>query len=69
MERRLDPRWLSPSSQELNRLLETLVNLMYLIRHDCDNSEKVVFYVDLAEKSIERMRAIVHESCTGYSPN
>jgi len=65
----VDPRWLSPSSQELNRLLETLVNVMYLIRHDSDDAAKISVYVELAGQAIDRMRIIVHESWHGYSPN
>jgi hypothetical protein len=65
----VDPRWLSPSSQELNSLLETLANLMYLVRYDSHDPARVKVYVDLAEKAIERMRLIVRESCNGYSPN
>ena len=65
----MEPRWHSPSSHELNRLLETLVNAMYLIRFESHDPEKIEVYVELAEKAIERMKAIVHESLTGYSRN
>jgi hypothetical protein len=50
-------------------LLETLANLMYLIQYDAHDFAKVRVYVELADKAIERMREIVHESWHGYSPN
>jgi hypothetical protein len=68
-EQVVDPRWLSPSGQELNRLTETLVNLMYLIRFESHDSEKVHFYVDLAEQSLERIRAIVQENVSDFPRN
>jgi hypothetical protein len=50
-------------------LLETLANLMYLIRYDSHDPAKIDVYVELADKAIERMREIVYESWHGYSPN
>jgi hypothetical protein len=54
---------------ELNRLVEALTNLMYLIQHDADDSAKVQHYVGYAEQVLERARVIVHEQMRGYSPN
>jgi hypothetical protein len=63
------PLWMSPSTRELNHLIETLANLMYLVAHDSHDPTKVRFYVDLAEKALERMRAITREQPEKWSPN
>lgn len=63
------PLWMSPSTRELNRLMETIANLMYLIAHDSHDSTKVCFYIELAEKALERMRAIIHEEPEKWSAN
>ena len=54
---------------ELNRLLESLANFMYLIQHDADDPSKVQTYVSHAERCLERARVIVHERMGSYSPN
>jgi hypothetical protein len=67
--RLVEPRWLNPAHAELNRLLESLTNLLYLVRRDADEPTKVEYYVDYAERCVERARAIVIEQLRSYSPN
>jgi hypothetical protein len=55
-------RWERRSStREINRLLERLTNLMYLIRKQSTNSSKVEFYVGLAEETLTRINALTHD--------
>jgi len=54
---------------ELNRIVETLTNLLYLIQHDADDAAEVRYFVHQAELCLERARVIVREQMRGYSPN
>ncbi len=38
-------------------ILETLANLIYLTRLECDDRDKVILYMDLSD---ERLAALVH---------
>jgi len=63
------PSGFNPPYTEINRLLESLANLMYLIRNDATNPMKIEIYVSQAERCLERARVIVLDQMTGYSPN
>ena len=64
-----EPKWFNPAYKELNRLVETLTNLLFLIQHDSGDPEKVEFYVSLGERCLERARVILREQLGSYSPN
>jgi hypothetical protein len=48
-----------PPSRELDKALEAAVNYLYLIRTDCEDSEKVCELVVLAESNLQRMATII----------
>jgi hypothetical protein len=50
-----------PSTKEMKRLVERLINLMYLIRKKSNNSSKVELYVDLADETLSRMNALTRD--------
>jgi hypothetical protein len=66
---RPEPAWFNPAYTELNRLVEAMTNLMYLMQHHADDPTKVQYYVGYGERCLERMRVIVHEQMGRYSPN
>jgi len=65
----VEPKSFVTAVAELNRLLESLANLMYLIRHDANYPTKIEIYVTQAERCLERAKVIVREQLRSYSPN
>jgi hypothetical protein len=63
------PSGFNPPYTELNRLVEALTNLVYLIDQNAHDRTKVLFLVGHAERCLERARVIVHEQMRRYSPN
>ena len=48
------------STKEINRLLERLIKLMYLIRQQSNDSSKVEFHVGLAEETLTQIKSLTH---------
>jgi hypothetical protein len=64
----VEPKWVDPAYTELNRLLESLTNLLYLIEHDKNEPTKIEHYVRLAGQCVERARIIVVDRLRIFSP-
>ena len=65
----MEPKSFVTSYAELNRLLESLANLVYLIQHDASHPAKIEIYAGHAEHCLERARAIVRQQMGMYLPN
>jgi len=65
----VEPKPFFTAYAELNHLLESLANLVYLIQHDANYPAKIEIYSSQAECCLERARAIVREQMGGDSLN
>ena len=56
------------AAAELNRLLESLANLVYLIQHNANHPPNIDTYCSHAERCLVQAREIVREQMIMYSP-